>query len=114
VIQATDRVAFWKIVVVALCLCVFLFSTHARLMQYQLPSTGAELSASSKLWDSDQRMEIQAVIDLASAVVLAILSWMVFSLRACILPLAFFDVPSPLHTSAHWHVRRFFRPPPIL
>jgi len=83
-------------------------------MQYQLPSHGTELSASSKLWDSNQRMEIQAVTEVASAVVLAIISLLVFSLNACILPLAFFDVPSPWHTSAHWHVRRFFRPPPIL
>lgn len=113
-IQSTDRIAFWKMVVVALCLCVFLFSTHARLMQYQPPSTGSELLVSSKLWDSDLRMEIQVALEIASFVVLAVFSWLAFSLTACTFPLKLLVIPAPMHPSVYWHVRRFFRPPPTL
>lgn len=113
-LSATSRVAFWKIIVVALCLCVFLFSTHAKLVTASALPFEAGFSASFGPFDADQRMEIQASLDLAFLVSLGIVSWIVFSLSASTFPIRLLRFPVPVHVSAHWHVRRFFRPPPIL
>ncbi len=112
--KAEQEPALWQIAIVALCLSVFIFGTHARLVQYQeLPSNVVTLST-AKLGEADHRMEVQAALENAPLIVLAIISYIAYSSRVCC-P-AFWQpvVPPSLDNSVYWHVRRFFRPPPVL
>lgn len=107
----TPRLAFWKLVVVALCLCVFIFGTHARLAQYHNLSSNVVTVGEAKLWIGDHRMEIQS--EVTGLVVLALAAWLACALRLTVLPLAQLFIPAPVSIVQVWHLQRFFRPPPI-
>lgn len=108
--NAAPRLAFWKLVVVALCLCVFVFGTHARLVQYQDLSSNVATVGQAKLWVSDHRMEIQS--EVTCLVVLSIAAWLAFVFRLSARPFAQLSAPTPVRSTQLWHLRRFFRPPP--
>jgi hypothetical protein len=103
----------WKLVVLSVCLCVFLFGLHVKLSQYDPPSPRVQAVSSAKLWVSDHHAEVESMIQLAAIVLLSLL--LQFSLLHRSVP-AF----SPLEPAVLFrrpillHFRRFFRPPPAL
>ncbi len=110
--DTAPRLAFWKLVVVALCLCVFVFGTHARLVQYQDLSSNVATVGQAKLWVSDHRMEIQS--EMTVLVVLSIAAWLACAFRLSARPFARLSAPVLVRTTQLWHLQRFFRPPPAL
>lgn len=110
--NATNRLAFWKVAVIALCVCVVVFGTAARLVQSQHLRSTIGFFASASLWDNHQRMEIQA-LEAATLEELSVLSWLACALSVYSFPLTLLILPSPVLVAFHWHVRRFFRPPPV-
>ena len=111
-IEATQRLAFWKLVVVALCLCVFVFATNARLVQCEALPTSMAFVHAGQFWPSDHRMEIQSIVDFTALSLLAIVWLFGFCLEECRFPVRSFDF-QPMRPEAYWQLRRFFRPPPI-
>ncbi len=103
--------SFWNLVIVALCLCVFLFGTHARLVQYDSLTPNVNAVGQAKLWISDHRMEPQPVLSLLLLVIVAF--------RLVLSPSPVFHClllagPAPVPVTLKWQLRRFFRPPPAL
>ena len=110
-IDAKQRLEFWKLAIVALCLCVFVFATNARLVQCaELPTSVASVSAGN-FWPTDHRMEVQTSVELAALVVVAIATLLGSLLARCSSPVRSIS-PTPLSAFEYWHLRRFFRPPP--
>lgn len=110
--EATRRLSFWKLAVVAMCLCVFVFATNARLVQYEALPTNVALANAGPVWPSDHRMEIQATPDFTALAVLAIALLVGFCFEKCFFAVRSFEFP-PMRPAAYWQLRRFFRPPPI-
>lgn len=110
--QRITRVTMWKVVVVGACLCLFLFGLQAKLAQYQDPSPSVTAVRSAKLWESDQRMEVQNVLDVTGLLLLAILLQFQQSFVETSVPLPVFSRPAPVRLFSLSHLRRFFRPPP--
>ncbi len=111
-IEATQRLAFWKLVVVALCLCVFVFATNARMVQCEGLPTSAALLIAGQFWPGDHRMEVQSTVDFTALAVLAIVWLFGFCLAECSFAVRSFEF-HPMRPEVHWQLRRFFRPPPI-
>jgi len=100
----------WKIVVMGVCLCVFLFGLQAKLAQYQQPSPSVTAVSSAKLWVTDHRMEVQN-LEISGLLMVAIrLLFQHLAVETSTLP--FLSIPAPVRLSSLSHLRRFFRPPP--
>jgi len=102
----------WKIVVMGVCLCVFLFGLHAKLAQYQAPSPSATAVSSAKLWVGDNRLEAQSLLGLTELLALAVALQFQQLLAEVTFPLPLWAIPVPVPLSRLSHLRRFFRPPP--
>lgn len=111
--QQVSRITMWKIVVVGVCLCVFVFGLQAKLAQYQAPSPTVKAVSSAKLWDGDHRMEVQTLPDIAVLLAVAILLQFPFLLLEPSAPLPLLCTPAPVQLSRMLQLRRFFRPPPF-
>lgn len=109
--QRKSHITTWKIVVMAVCLCVFLFGLHAKLAQYQASSPQVTAVTSAKLWQGDSRMELltaPVVGFLFAAFLLQLFE--IETDTSIALPL--WATPAPVRLSTLAHIRRFFRPPP--
>ena len=111
--QARDsHITTWKIVVLAVCLCVFLFGLHAKLAQYQAPSPSVTNVVSAKLWQGDSRMELFATPVAVGFLFIAFLLQLFPVETENSVPLPLWATPAPVRLSTLAHLRRFFRPPP--
>jgi hypothetical protein len=102
--------AAWKVAVVTVCFCVFLFGLHAKLVLYDPPSPGVTAVASAKLWTGDHKMDVQSSLEFV------LIAWL-STLLIFGLPIARFELlrpdqePLPQQVTA-LGLHRFLRPPP--
>ena len=66
-------ITMWKVVVLGICLCVFLFGLEAKLAQYQAPSPTVTPVTSAKLWQGESRFEAQNYLAPVGLLVFAVL-----------------------------------------
>ena len=111
--KQSSPVTMWKVVVVGVCLCVFLFGLQAKLAQYQAPSPTVTAVSSAKLWDGDHRMELQHLLRLAELLSFAMLLLFQALFVETSFRIPFSSNPAPVRLSSLSHLRRFFRPPPV-
>jgi len=112
--RQTSHITFWKLVVVSVCLCVFLFSLHAKLAQYDAPSPSV-ISVKALKLNVESRPQWQNSLTLASLLFLILPLIHILVFRPQIRP--GFALPAdavPVRRLQSWQVQRFFRPPPAL
>lgn len=109
----TSQITMWKIVVLGVCLCVFVFGLQAKLVQYQAPSPNATAVSSAKMWDGDHRMEVESLLSISVLLGLTILLVFRFILDRVLVLRPMLSIPAPVRLSSLSHLGRFFRPPPI-
>jgi hypothetical protein len=106
------RFSLLKLVILALCTCVFLFGVHARLAVHQtIPSTVSAQDA--KHWIGDHNLEVQSAIEIGSMVIWIFL-WLALSRWQTLGLLNAFATPASVRITTLWQLQRFFRPPPAL
>lgn len=107
---AKSRISIWQIAIIAICLCVFLFGLSAKLALYQPDSTGVTHSTHVKLWMGNQKMDVQAGLDLAFIGVLLSSLLLIFNPRKVPYSWSYESRPPQLN----WlNFGLFVRPPPI-
>ena len=107
-----SQITTWKMVVLAVCLCVFLFGLHAKLAQYQAPSPSVTAVVSAKLWQGESRMELLTTPVAVGFLFVAFLLELFELETDTSVPLPLWATPAPVRPSTLAHLRRFFRPPP--
>lgn len=102
----------WKVAVVAVCFCVFLFGLHAKLALYDPPSPGVTAVASAKLWNGNQKMEVQTLLEFVLIAWLSTL--LIFGLRVARFERLRLDHETLPQQVESLGLHRFLRPPPSL
>ncbi len=111
--EAKPRFSLIKLVILALCICVFVFGTNAKLSLYQPSSSTVRTVGAAKLWIGDHSLEVLSSLELGAAV-FSMFLWLRFSLPKPH-PIAIVSSnPAPIRPEVRWQVQRFFRPPPAL
>jgi hypothetical protein len=102
--------AAWKVGVVAVCFSVFLFGLHAKLVLYDPPSPGVTAVASAKLWNGNQKMEVQTSLQFVLIAWLSTL--LIFGLHVARFERLRSDQETLPQQVKALGLHRFFRPPP--
>lgn len=110
--QRKSHITTWKIVIMAVCLCIFLFGLHAKLAQYQASSPPVTAVTSAKLWQGDSRMELLTTSVVVGFLFAAFLLQLFEIETDTSVPLPLWATRAPVRLSTLSHIRRFFRPPP--
>jgi hypothetical protein len=105
-------ITMWKIVVLGICICVFLFGLQAKLAQYQAPSPTVTPVTSAKLWQGESLLEAQNFLGAVGLLIFAVLLRVHTLYIRTSVPLPVWATPAPVRLSTLSHLRRFFRPPP--
>ena len=109
--QLKSQITFWKLIVVSVCLCVFLFATHAKLAQYDAVNPTVTPVTSAKLWVGEHRSHVPAPVDVAPVVLFVLFAW-TLSRQVRHDAAVLLVVSPPILRLQSWNSRRFFRPPP--
>ncbi len=108
--QVNPQITFWKLIVVSVCLCVFLFATHAKLAQYDAATPSVTPVTSAKFWVGEHRALLPTPVEIVPVVLFVLFAWTL--LRHVQLQAAALIVSPPVLRLQSWNSRRFFRPPP--
>ncbi len=108
--QLNPQITFGKLIVVSVCLCVFLFATHAKLAQYDAATPSVTPVTSAKFWVGEHRSLLPAPVDIVPVVLFVLFAW---TLCRQVRPQSAVLIVSPqVLRLQSWNSRRFFRPPP--
>jgi len=105
-------ITMWKVVVLGICICVFLFGLQAKLAQYQAPSPTLTPVTSAKLWQGESRFGVSNILGPVGLLLLVVLLPAHSLIVRTAVPSPLWATPAPVRLSSLTHLRRFFRPPP--
>lgn len=105
-----EPISAWKMAIVMVCFCVFLFGLHAKLIAFDPLSLDVTADASSNPWTGNQKMEAQVPLDFV------LIAWLSSLLILGLHHISYERLRSEPDAFSHQiralGLHRFLRPPP--